>query len=93
MIQKLVDTGQKDIVFLVYLSIDNLIATSKNKYGCRIVQAILDKQMDELNTHILLSILPDLYDLSTDVYGNHVVQKLIKVVTKLGHGTGSGITN
>jgi len=82
-VQKLLDTGFKEIVFLVYISIDNIIATSKNKYGCRIVQAVLDTQMDEINTHILLSVMDHLYELSTDVYGNHVVQKLIKDVSKL----------
>jgi len=54
-----------------------LFEFSLHKYGCRIVQSLLDFGNAEQKNFIIQTLIPHLVALSCDKYGNYVIQKIM----------------
>jgi len=60
---------------------NRLVELSKNSFGCRIVQGMLEKAYPEDRETIIRAVMSsnrDLRDLCVDEYGNYVVQHIVK---------------
>ena len=54
----------------------------KYHYGSKIFQKIYEEGTDEQKEKIMNKIIPEVYSLSKDVFGNYVVQHLLEIVSE-----------
>ncbi|CAL9079628.1 unnamed protein product [Musa textilis] len=69
--------------YLKYYSLDNVIGQihilAKDQNGCRFLQKIFDEGNYEDIYKIFVEIIDHVVELMTDIFGNYLIQKLIKV--------------
>ncbi len=81
-VQKLFDHGNYEIRSTLKKSLEGqMVMLSSQMYGCRVVQKALEKVDDESLIDLLAEFHDDVLNCIHDQNGNHVIQKIIQVVS------------
>ncbi len=77
---KFINPAEKAIEYISNFSeiLENLVKTCKTFLGSKFVQEIYPNLQERDKNQIIEKILPFIYELSDDQYGNYVIQKIIE---------------
>jgi len=76
-IQELIETKEKDNIYLIYDAIkDNIFNITNDQSGNYCIQKILENNIDDINTNIIELLLNNIINTSLNPYGSKVIQKI-----------------